>query len=1035
MPNSELINEYIDLAAITKQTDSFISEINRVKAAYQDLANAKNAVSGAKGLPNISAGIKESQSATEALATSQQKLNVIQKESVAITTQQVTAQKQLTVATQEQIRSLEQNIQARVRLQNSMASYLASQKEDLALMKAGTITRAEYNKRFTESQIKIEQYKNKITDLDREIKKQTASTQALTKEMKLQQAVNDAERNSLGRAQALILLYTNEKKKLNLATEEGRRLNDNYNKAIAKSNEFILKNADAETARTKNIGNYGSALNKILGPVRTLANILPGLGMSGIFLLAFEAITFAANALGLFNSKLTETARQRELLNKLNEDADKSAGKEAASLKILRAEIESTTVPMKTRLQAVKDLKEEYPDYFQGLTNEQILTGKVGDAYDKAADAILRKAKAQAAASQLEALAAKEIESRRQTQQDIEKTAGAVGRASNDVTITSGGSAVGAGGNFGGLTKAQNQANLKEAFADREKARQQERAELKRDQDFLLQFVVAGAKETVKIDKDKNEKVRESTKATLDSDFELYRIAQNRKIKILAEETDDQKLSFEKRISLLQDYSTARLELIDREKIEELRKLNEKEAALQANLKKAKGTERNNILIEIANVETAKKVAQAKADDERLAVFRDNEKKFNVITKEEADAFLKIQREKYEKALQLIDENRDKQKALLDKGQAEALDGLQKRLEEGTITQKEFNKKRLGLEYDYQVESIKIEIDRIKKIIFARAILGQDVSKEQAALAKLERELAAASLAFTKKTEEEKQKAIIATLEKIKSTANDVFGLIGSLLNANLTSTKNQIKEEQDAAEKKAQRDIELVNASTLSEQEKADKILIINARLAAQKEQFARREKQAEIDKAKFDKAAAMANILINTALAVVKALPNIPLAVAIGALGAAQFAIAASTPIPKFRTGKGAGNYYEGLAVVGDGGKSEVIAREDGTLEFTPATDTLTHVKKNDVIYPSVDAWREAVLNAAFRDANRGMVMPGKSQGNPVLEMMRDQKKILKQIADKPVQNLAANRQGLVSVIHWGANQTKWINEQTQF
>jgi len=92
--------------------------------------------------------------------------------------------------------------------------------------------------------------------MTKEIANQRIERERLNKEIKLQAQLDASERNSLQRAQLLINKYTLEKKKLNLATEEGRRLNESYNKAIEKANNFILKNADAETLRTKNIGNY-----------------------------------------------------------------------------------------------------------------------------------------------------------------------------------------------------------------------------------------------------------------------------------------------------------------------------------------------------------------------------------------------------------------------------------------------------------------------------------------------------------------------------------------------------------------------------------------------------------------------------------------------------------------------------------------------------------------------------------------------------------------------------------------------------------
>ena len=267
----ELISQYVDRAAFKADTDFMISDIERFLVKYNQLLTQR--ANPASGLKEITQNAKEQEAILTSLASANDKVTASMKT-------QADAIRQVTSATKEENKSLNENIEARRRLQASMDSYKASQKEDLALLKAGTITRQEYNQRMTESQIKVEQYKNKIADLSKEIKNQTGAVQALTKEQKLAQAVMDSERNSLGRAQALILQYTNEKKKLNLATEEGRRLNENYNKAIAKTNEFILKNADAETIRTKTVGKYAEAITgaaqKAFSFIRTAANIILG---------------------------------------------------------------------------------------------------------------------------------------------------------------------------------------------------------------------------------------------------------------------------------------------------------------------------------------------------------------------------------------------------------------------------------------------------------------------------------------------------------------------------------------------------------------------------------------------------------------------------------------------------------------------------------------------------------------------------------------------------------------------------------------
>jgi hypothetical protein len=134
----------------------------------------------------------------------------------------------------------------------------------------------------------------------------------------------------------------------------------------------------------------------------------------------------------------------------------------------------------------------------------------------------------------------------------------------------------------------------------------------------------------------------------------------------------------------------------------------------------------------------------------------------------------------------------------------------------------------------------------LKRRLAVSALLPVEKGKALKDLAKLEKQLATDVANHYKKTEAEKLAAMTDTLNKIQKTSQDVFGLIDGVLNARQIATKNKLKDEQDAAEKKAARDIELVNASTLSEQDKAAKITVINARLASQKEQIALKGKES---------------------------------------------------------------------------------------------------------------------------------------------------------------------------------------------
>ena len=109
----------------------------------------------------------------------------------------------------------------------------------------------------------------------------------------------------------------------------------------------------------------------------------------------------------------------------------------------------------------------------------------------------------------------------------------------------------------------------------------------------------------------------------------------------------------------------------------------------------------------------------------------------------------------------------------------------------------------------------------------------------------------------------------------------------------------------------------------------------------------IARREAEAKKKQAIF-------NIAIDTAQAVVAALPKIPLSIAIGVLGAAQIAVVNSQQIPQFW--KGTDNAPEGLAWTQEKG-AEVITDKKGNVKTMGNNkgSQLTYLEKGDKVYKS--------------------------------------------------------------------------------
>lgn len=1099
--------------------------------------------------------------------------------------------------------------------QSAIANLTAEQKADLAAFKKGEISQAEYQQRVVLSTEKVNGYKSSVS--------------ALNREMKLSNAVNDAERNSLARAQALILQYTNEKKQLNLATAEGVRLNQNYNKAIASTNAFILKNADGETQRVKNIGNYSTALTGYVsvlrgmrGPTKLLGEAL-GIGayqadqlrlilehsLQGVAayvrakrdstaaveaesiangthittqellilsetqlaeanlslttatkattaaelnlaeaqaataaaaeiealaqadlaatiagsteftaaealaqsalseaqiavaaatltenlasiqltasqlvstiateeqtaaqiafaaatatatgattglssVLKFSGIGLAVAAIGYLIYKIVEYTKAAKkagemgrILKEVNEDTAKAAGKEAGSMVVLRAEIENTLIPMNKRLQAIKNLRDEFPDLLKNVTDEALLNGKAAKSYEVLAAAIVKKAQAEAAEAKIQDLVSKNQDISLAAQQKFEDVNKKIANTKADASISSGGTG-GGGGNYGGATKVAKQKALADEYDDQNKADKKLIA-LNNDKiNFLLKF--AAVEDNITDGKGKKTKKgansKESTKSLLDSDFEAFKIAQLEKIKLLDDEVKNEKLSYVLRLTDLTDYSKAKRDLINAQATDNIRQENDKELALQDNLKTARGNAAKNILIDLANVNTKISNIKKQQGVDLRAVDRENAKQMEEITKQQGDEELKIQKANYDRALLFVEDKHNKEKEVNTIAYTESLESLQKSLDEGLISEEEYNIRRAKLEFDYAITSIQIEIKRIKTLIALRALLGQDVSKELLKIAELEKKIADDSVANTKKAEEAKKNLKIENItkafNKIKEYSDKTFSIINGLMNISATSQKNALKEQSDAAEIKAARDIEIVNASSASEQDKAAKTIIINARLAAQKEAIAKKQKEADYKAAQLNKAEAEFNIILSTAQAVMAALAkgNKFEAIAAGVTGAAELAIAIATPIPKFKTGLQ--KDYEGYGIVGDGGRSEAIIRKDGSVEITPDTDTLTFLNKGDRILPDLKDLQNIAMAGMGRVTNPSQNISLSAMLAKSIAQSENQQRINQQllttIANKREVHLSASEGGLAAMWTHGANITSYIDEQCNF
>lgn len=133
-------------------------------------------------------------------------------------------------------------------------------------------------------------------------------------------------------------------------------------------------------------------------PTQSVFQALSGavFNYQSLLLVGVTLLTVYGKEIGEFASKLFRTKgamdklyETEKLAYELRKAIADSYGKEITNLDLLRQKIENVNLPMSTRIAAVKDIQALMPRQFAHLTEEAILAGKVGDAYRKAADAIL----------------------------------------------------------------------------------------------------------------------------------------------------------------------------------------------------------------------------------------------------------------------------------------------------------------------------------------------------------------------------------------------------------------------------------------------------------------------------------------------------------------------------------------------------------------------------------------------------------------------------------------------------------------------
>ncbi len=201
---------------------------------------------------------------------------------------------------------------------------------------------------------------------------------------------------------------------------------------------------------------------------------------------------------------------------------------------------------------------------------------------------------------------------------------------------------------------------------------------------------------------------------------------------------------------------------------------------------------------------------------------------------------------------------------------------------------------------------------------------GMDLENILSFYSARERRILAEAAVQERQISDETKAVRIQNITDIFTLVGDIAGRINEVWQASLDKRNQEIENEAESRRL-------AVENSTLTEEQRAEAIEKIDAETAAKKAKLQR-------ENAVREKAAALFGIAINTALAAVKALPNIPLSLVIAGLGLAEGIAVATTPIPlaegalvRSDPGKGV------IAQVGEGKQDEIVLpMKTGAIEL---------------------------------------------------------------------------------------------------
>lgn len=956
MPGNERIDSIIDLAAITAEAKATEDLLTRLKELIVTMPQMFKDYKGSDGLGATREGTEKLTAAMKQMLQMQRDLDTQRAKSLTLESdiaQQLANQKAINA---QKIKDMQAEAKEATGLNNAYQQLTLQYQQALKTAQIAGAQNGVMSKQFQEAAVSVNLLRGQLNTIDyslgnyqKNVGNYNGALNTLAKSVRGMGGLGVILSRALGIDPSVAMGI----RETGMALRDLKHAKDIEN--LSEKEGAVATNLNAVATQKAGIIQraYTAIVGESTGVMKAFKLAMAATGIGALLLL----IPAIAAAIEDYKAKLTGAALAQKDMNDIMAEGSKNSAEQVAKVQELYAITQDVTQSIHTRKEATDELvkinndnNEKTGQHTKLLTDQNGILKTNKEGIDALTKSLLRQAVTKAALGKIEETFKKILEAQ-------------TGDITENLTFWDKAEAT-----FKGVFSGQMMAGTATALATTGIQRQSEAVKQFTNQyNTLKQIFATGLKDgTFSLDgifdDGKNKGGGKSAIDTYLKDFQkavdetakIRRQAAELELKdqvdLFKEEAEDEKNSFSTRIVAYSEFLNKSKDLLKQQMDDETKdaqaQIKEEKTAVQEKLK-----EKGLTVTQRKNLN-----AELKALDEKLLAEE-----------------LLIQ-EKYNLGVQKVqDETIKKVESLIDKEGVHAPDF-----------------KEMSKGWDQAAKNINNKILEHSKAVIQSGVVERDQSK---------------------KTKEQR----IKDIEFWANASKQAITVIADLFEAGIDRQKNAVQDLENSQQLSYENEVTRINASSMSDQQKSDKLKTLEAERAAQKENNDRKQRELDQKKARFDKAKTIADIIESTALAVIKTIAAMPgpagiaEGIAVGAIGAAQLAVAVATPIPKYQGGTESAK--GGLAWTDEAGP-ELYIHPDGKMYLGNDKPTLRYLPRGAKVIPHDEMMNMmasgAISNSMSISMNDGTAGQIGLLRKDLRENFMWQTKELKQPNKKPVFNI---------------------------